>query len=95
MQERLIHVELFGQTYTFYSDVTDDELASVVELVKAELEREHRTGPGTGVSNKVLVLGCLRLASRLLRVEREYEAYRREEADAAGLLADRVFAQLE
>lgn len=76
MEERLVRFSLFGQEFTFYSDASDSEVDEVVGILRSELEGSDGTYTSTVPSSKLLVLGCLRIAARFVKVSREFEEYR-------------------
>jgi len=90
MKERLVRISLFGQEYTFYSDAPDEEIDEVVELIRRELEESGHSRAGTVPSSKMLVLGCLRIAARYVRLNREYEEYRNRQDRSIDHLIDRM-----
>ena len=90
MKERLVRIKLFGQEFTFYSDAPADEVDEVVELLRQEFETDDRTRLGSVPSSKLLVLGCLRIAARYVRLQREYQAYRRRQDQSIDQLIDRM-----
>lgn len=75
MQERLVRFTLFGQDFTFYSDATEEEVDAVIALLRMELEGDGAFSRSSVPSSKMLVLGCLRIAAKLIHVQREHERY--------------------
>lgn len=92
MQERLVHFQLFGQEFTFFSDASDSEVDEIVRIVRRELEGGGGKYISSIPSSKLLVLGCLRIASRLVEQEKESKEYRRRQDNAIDNLIDRVAA---
>ncbi len=90
MEERLVCFQLFGQEFTFFSDASDAEVDEIVRLVRRELEGGDGKYTSSTPSSKLLVLGCLRIASRLIQQEKESEEYRRRQGSAIGNLIERI-----
>ena len=90
MEERLVCFQLFGQEFTFFSDASDAEVDEIVRLVRRELEGGDGKYTSSTPSSKLLVLGCLRIASRLIQQEKESEEYRRRQGSAIGNLIARI-----
>jgi cell division protein ZapA len=73
MQERLVRFTLFGQEFTFYTDAAEEEVDAVISLLREELEGDGSYGRSSVPSSKMLVLGCLRIAAKLIRLQREHD----------------------
>ena len=90
MEERLVHFQLFGQEFTFFSDASDAEVDEIVKLVRREFEGVDGKYASSIPSSKLLVLGCLRIASRFVQQEKESEDYRRRRDSTIGNLIERM-----
>lgn len=76
MEERLISFTLYGQGFSFYSDVPDDEVQEAVSMLRQELGEPEEIGPTTTVpSSTLLVLACLRIAARHVSLQRDYDGF--------------------
>lgn len=102
MEERLISFTLYGQEFSFYSDVPDDEVQEAVSILRKELGEPEQIGPTTTVpSSTLLVLACLRIAARHVSLQREFDQFYAERKKYKGrneLLSEligRVSAALE
>ena len=79
MEERLISFTLYGQEFSFYSDVPDDEVQEAVSILRQELGEPEECGPTTTVpSSTLLVLACLRIAARHVKLQREFDKFHDE-----------------
>ena len=76
MQERLVCFTLFGQEFSFYSDASEDEVQGAVAMLRDELEGMDLAARSTIPSNKMLVLGCLQLAARYVKLDKEFNTFR-------------------
>jgi cell division protein ZapA len=90
MEERLVHFSLFGQEFTFYSDAPESEVEEVVRILRSELEGSDGKYVSTVPSSKLLVLGCLRIAARYVKVSREFHAYRNRQGRSIDNLIDKM-----
>lgn len=76
--ERMVRFELLGQEYKFYTAATDEELQSILSLVRQLLEIEPGQKPGTIPFGRVAILACLNIASRYVKLEQDYTEYKRD-----------------
>ncbi|WP_448872271.1 cell division protein ZapA [Desulfobulbus propionicus] len=90
MQERLVHFTLFGQEFTFYSDATDEDVDAVIALLRNELEGNGTFSKSSIPSSKMLVLGCLRIAAKLIQAQREHDRYCQSHEKAIAKLIDKI-----
>ncbi|NLX19156.1 MAG: cell division protein ZapA [Desulfobulbus sp.] len=90
MQDRLVRFQLFGQEFTFYSNSTEEEVESVLQLLREELESDEKLNRGSVPSSKILVLGCLRMAARYVQLHREFEEYRAAQESAISRLLQKI-----
>lgn len=70
MQDRLVRFTLFGQEFTFYSDASEEEVATVIAMLQQELEGGGASHRSAVPSSKMLVLGCLRIAAKYVQAQR-------------------------
>ena len=95
MQERLVRFTLFGQEFTFYSDAPAEETDAVIALLRRELEGGMALNKSTVPSSKMLVLGCLQIAAKLVELEREYNQFRRDQQKTVTQLVEKITAVVE
>ncbi|MCL1979768.1 MAG: cell division protein ZapA [Proteobacteria bacterium] len=95
MQDRLVRFKLFGQEFTFYSNAPEEEVDAVIALLREELESDGDTFSRSSVpSSKMLVLSCLRMASKYVQLDREFDAYRQSQDVILARLLDKVVSGL-
>ncbi|WP_310599122.1 cell division protein ZapA [Desulfobulbus sp.] len=94
MQDRLVRFELFGQEFTFYSNASEEEVDSVIALLREELESGDTFSRSSVPSSKMLVLGCLRMAAKYVQLHREFDAYRQSQEANLARLIDKVVSGL-
>lgn len=92
--ERLIEIELLGQEFKFYTAATEEEMRRILSLVKQLVETKPNRSAGTLPVSKVAVLACLNIASRYVRLEDEFDAFRRDSEKRLARLNDEIRARL-
>ncbi len=95
MQDRLVRFHLFGQEYTFFSDAPEDEVESIITLLREELDSGEKLSRSAMPSSKMLVLGCLRMTAKYVQLNRECTEYRQAQLQMIDRLIDRISAGLE
>jgi cell division protein ZapA len=95
MQDRLVRFHLFGQEFTFYSDAPEEEVESVITLLRHELENNEKVSRSSVPSSKMLVLGCLRIAAKYVQLNREYSEFRQAQERSVGHLIDKISSGME
>jgi hypothetical protein len=77
-QERLVRFKLLGQEYAFYTGASEEEMDEVLVLVRKMIEENVSGMPGTLPASKVAVMACLNLASKFMKLKRDFEEYKIE-----------------
>jgi cell division protein ZapA len=95
MQDRLVRFHLFGQEFTFYSDAPEEEVQTVIDLLRQELESSEKVNRSSVPSSKMLVLGCLRIAAKYVHLNREYSEFRQVQECTISHLIDKVSSGLD
>ncbi len=75
-QERLVRFKLLGQEYTFYTGASEEEMDEVLVLVRKMIEENVSGMPGTLPASRVAVMACLNLASKFMKLKRDFEEYK-------------------
>ena len=76
--ERLVTFELLGQEYRFFTAASEEELASILALVRELVENDPANARGTLASGKAAILACLNVASQYVQLKSEFERYKME-----------------
>lgn len=95
MQERLVRFHLFGQEFTFYSNASEEEVESVIALLRQELEGSDKISRSSVPSSKMLVLGCLRMAAKYVQLLREHKEFCHCQEAGISRLVEKVSSGLE
>ncbi len=88
--ERLVRVTLLGQEYSFYSAAPEEEMASILRLVREVVESDAAGRPGNLPAAKIAVLACLNIASRYVKLEQEYQTSRKESQTRIARLNEQI-----
>ncbi|GAB4341130.1 MAG: hypothetical protein Kow0089_15270 [Desulfobulbaceae bacterium] len=88
--ERRVRFELFGQEFSFYTDAPEEDVARILKMVREELGDVDGARKTSLPSNKMLVLGCLKMAARCVELEKEYTDFREKQGASIDKLIDKV-----
>ena len=89
--ERLVKFEVLGQEYPLYTDVPEEDIEEILQLVKVQIENHSKSTKSLLPANKVAVLTSLNMAGKYLRMKREFEQYKEQ----MSLLVDRLTSVIE
>lgn len=95
MDERLVSFTLFGQVFSFYSDAPEAEVQGAIAMLQKELEGTDLASRSTIPSSTMLVLGCLQLAARYVRLDSEFNEFRKLHEQSISRLIDKVSTEVE
>jgi len=93
--ERLVHFELFSQEFSFYTDATEEDVELIIKMVRSELGEEEGGKRSPLPSNKMLVLGCLKIAARLIQLDKEFGAFRTDQDASIDKLINKVSSSID
>lgn len=93
--ERLVTFELLGQEYKFYTAASEEEMESILSLVRPLVDSGAGTSTGTLPVSKIAMLACLNIASRYVKLESEFRDYRQETDKRLLRLSKQVKTTLE
>ncbi len=92
--ERLVRFELLGQEYKFYTASSEEELKSIISLVRQLVETSSPRTSGTLPVGKVAILACLNIASRYVKLMQEFEGYKRDSEERIIRLNEEIRSKL-
>jgi cell division protein ZapA (FtsZ GTPase activity inhibitor) len=94
-KERLVSFTLLGQNYSFYTAASEDEMNKILGLVR-QLTEESMDGAKSGTIpvSKTAVMACLNIASRYIKLQQDFEEYRKENDARASYLIEKIDATL-
>lgn len=95
MQDRLVRFHLFGQEFTFFSDAPEEEVESIIALLRQELDSGEKISKSAVPSSKMLVLGCLRMTAKYVQLQREYQQFQQSHLLLINTLIARIEAGLD
>ncbi len=93
--ERLVKFDLLGQEFSFYTAEPEGEMERILTLLREIVEQDSETVSGAVPRAKVAVLGCLTLASKYVKLENEYEQYKKDSTNRLTQLSEEIFRSLE
>lgn len=92
--ERLVKFELLGQEYAFYSAASDEEVRSILSMVRQLVESGSTRTTGTLPVGKVAILACLNIASRYVQLKQEFDDYKKDSEERIVRLNEEIRARL-
>lgn len=94
-KERLVSFSLLGQDYSFYTAASEEEMSRILNLVRKLTEDSMDKGRvGTIPASKTAVMACLNIASRYIKLQQDFDEYRKENDARASHLIARIDASL-
>lgn len=92
--ERLVKFELLGQEFTFYTAASEEEMESILTLVRQLVESGSGSVTGTLPVGKIAIMACLNIASRYVKLEQEFEDYKKDSEARMVDLSEEIRARL-
>lgn len=83
--ERLVKIEILGQEHAFYTAASDEDLKSILSMVRQLVD--SNSGQPAG---KMAVFACLNIASRYVKLRQEYESLKDDSEQRLQKLNDRI-----
>jgi cell division protein ZapA (FtsZ GTPase activity inhibitor) len=92
--ERLVKFELLGQEHKFYTAASEEEMKSILTLVRQLVESDSGGVTGTLPVGKIAIMACLNIASRYVKLQQEFENYKRDSEERMVDLSEEIRACL-
>jgi cell division protein ZapA (FtsZ GTPase activity inhibitor) len=92
--ERLVKFELLGQEYKFYTAASEEELKSILLLVRQLVENGSSQITGTLPVGRVAIMACLNIASQYVKLKQEFDDYRWDSEQRMVRLSEEIRAKL-
>ena len=93
-KERLVKFELLGQEYKFYTAASEEELRSILSLVRQLVENNSTQATGTLLAGRVAIMACLNIASQYVKLKQEFDDYRWDSEQRMVRLSEEIRAKL-
>jgi len=93
-KERLVSFTLLGQNHAFYTGAPEEEMNRILALVRELVEGGTERTSGTIPVSKAAIMDCLNIASRYIRLQQEYDEYRKENDARMADLIEKIGAAL-
>ncbi len=88
--ERLVTFNVLGQEYPLYTDAPEKDVQEILSLVKTQLEAAGQASQHVLPANKLGILTCLNIASKYVKMKRDYEEYKQRVEVKIKLLSERI-----
>jgi cell division protein ZapA (FtsZ GTPase activity inhibitor) len=92
--ERLVKFDLLGQEYKFYTAASEEELKSILSLVRQLVEKGSAQTTGTLPVGRVAIMACLNVASQYVKLKQEFDDYRWDSEQRIVRLSEEIRAKL-
>jgi cell division protein ZapA (FtsZ GTPase activity inhibitor) len=92
--ERLVKFDLLGQEYKFYTAASEEELKSILSLVRQLVEKGSAQSTGTLPVGRVAIMACLNVASQYVKLKQEFDDYRWDSEQRIVRLSEEIRAKL-
>ncbi len=93
--ERLVQFELLGQDFSFYTKESEEDMEQILNLLKGIVEQDAPAPTGTVPVAKIAILGCLTLASRYVKLEKEFREYKDNSTERLTQLSEEIVRSLD
>lgn len=94
-KERLVNFTLLGQEYSFYTGATEEEISRILDLVGSLMKESGGDARrGTIPVSKTAILACLNIASRYIKLEKDFAEYKARSNNRTVDLINRIDAVL-
>jgi cell division protein ZapA len=88
--ERLVTFKVLGQEYPLYTDAPEKDVQEILSLVKTQLETAGHASQHVLPANKLGILTSLNIASKYVKMKREYEEYKQRVETKISLLSEKI-----
>ena len=93
--ERLVQFELFGQDFSFYTDASEEDVTCIIDMVRTELGEDQSGKRAPLPSNKMLILGCLKIAAKCVQLEKDFESFRIQQDESISKLIGKYSSEIK
>ena len=92
--ERLVKFDLLGQEYKFYTAASEEELKSILSLVRQLVENSSSQATGTLPVGRMAILACLNIASQYVKLKQDFDDYRWDTEQRMIRMSEEIRAKL-
>jgi cell division protein ZapA len=92
--ERLVKFDLLGQEYKFYTAASEEELKSILSLVRQLVENNSAQATGTLPVGRLAILACLNIASQYVKLKQDFDDYRWDTEQRMMRMSEEIRAKL-
>jgi cell division protein ZapA len=88
--ERLVTFKVLGQEYPLYTDAPEKDVQEILALVKTQLENAGQASQHVLPASKLGILTSLNIASKYVKMKKEYEEYKQQVEVKIALLSEKI-----
>jgi len=88
--ERLVTFKVLDQEYPLYTDAPEKDVQEILSLVKTQLEYAGQASQPVLSANKLGILTSLNIASKYVKLKKEYEEYKQLVERKISLLSEKI-----
>ena len=88
--ERLVKFEVLGQEYPLYTDIPEEDVAEILDLVRSQLELNGKQANRMLPPNKVAILSSLNMAGMYVKLKKEFERYKLQVEECSHRLLQKI-----
>ena len=88
--ERLVTFKVLGQEYPLYTDAPEEDVQEILALVKTQLENTGQGSSHVLPASKLAIVTSLNIASKYVKLKREYEGYKQRVEEKISQLSARI-----
>ena len=88
--ERLVTFKVLGQEYPLYTDAPEKDVQEILALVKTQLENAGQASQHVLPASKLGILTSLNIASKYVKMKKEYEEYKQRVEVKIALLSEKI-----
>ncbi len=92
--ERLVKFEILGQEYKFYTAAAEEELKTILSLVRQLVESGSTQTTGSLPVGRIAIMACLNIASQYVKLKQEFDDYRWDSEQRLVRLSEEIRALL-
>jgi cell division protein ZapA (FtsZ GTPase activity inhibitor) len=88
--ERMVKFEVLGQEYPLYTNAPEEDIEEILHLVKMQIENSSKSSKSILPANKAAVLTSLNMASKYVRLKRDFEQYKEQMSEVVARLTTEI-----
>lgn len=86
----MVTFKVLGQEYPLYTDAPEEDVQEILALVKTQLENTGQGSSHVLPASKLAIVTSLNIASKYVKLKREYEGYKQRVEEKISQLSARI-----